>query len=209
VLFRDRADAGRRLALAVRDLALSDPVVVGLPRGGVVVAAEVAAALGAPLDVIVVRKLGVPRRPELGMGAIGEGGVRLLNDDVIHMYGVTPDELDDVETAERAELNRRLRAYRGGRDAVGLAGRAVVVVDDGVATGFTAAAACRVARVHRATTVVLAVPVGPPGVETELRGVADILLCLETPAHFGSVGQAYDDFRQTTDAEVVSILSTR
>ena len=206
VLYRDRADAGRLLAGPVRDLGLVDPVVLGLPRGGVVVAAEVASVLGAPLDVIVVRKLGLPRNPELGMGAIGEGGVRLLNDEVLRTYGVTPRQLDAVETAERAELARRLRLYRGDEGGVSLTGRDVVIVDDGIATGFTAGAACLVAKAQRASRVVLAVPVGPPDLDTRLAGVSDDVVCLAAPAHLIAVGQAYADFTQTTDDEVIRIL---
>jgi putative phosphoribosyl transferase len=150
VLFTDRLDAGRRLAARLEYLKDED-VVVGLPRGGVPVAAEVAEALGAPLDVCLVRKLGVPFQPELGTGAIGEDGVRVINDEVVRATGVTSEELAQVEHRERAVLERRGRRYRGDREPVGLVGRTVVVVvDDGVATGSTARAACRIARAERA-----------------------------------------------------------
>jgi len=206
--FRDRADAGRRLAelLAGRRLGDGDVVVLGLPRGGVPVAFEVARALGAPLDVMVVRKLGVPFQPELAMGAIGEGGVRIVNDDVLRMAGVGEAELAAVERRERAELERRASRYRRDRLPVALEGRTAVVVDDGIATGSTARAACLVARAHGAARVVLAVPVASPASITELADVADEVLCLEAPEWFYAVGEWYRDFSQTSDDEVVALL---
>jgi len=161
-LFVDRADAGRRLAASLQHLRGEPVVVLGLPGGGVPVAFEVAKALGAPLDVIVVRKLGVPFQPELGMGALGEDGVRLVDCDVVRQAGVSERDLDVVEARERAELERRARRFRAGRPHLALAGCTAVVVDDGIATGSTARAACRVARAHGASRVVLAVPVAPP-----------------------------------------------
>ena len=166
--FVDRRDAGRRLAERLMSLRGEDAVVLGLPRGGVPVAFEVARALGAPLDVILVRKLGVPFQPELAMGAIGEGGARVVNDEVLRRAGVTPSELAEVEHREQAELDRRARRYRGGRPPVGLTGRTAVVVDDGIATGSTARAACLVARAQGAARVVLAVPVAPASTVEEL-----------------------------------------
>ena len=204
--FADRADAGRRLGTALREQTPGDTVVVGLPRGGVPVAFEVAAALGAPLDVIVVRKLGVPFQPELGMGAIGEGGVRIVNEGVVREALVSEEELAEVEHRERAELERRARRFRGDRPAASLAGRTVVVVDDGIATGSTARAACQVARAQGATRVVLAVPVGPPGVREAFGGTADEVVCLDTPSDFFAIGQFYADFAQTTDGQVVDLL---
>jgi putative phosphoribosyl transferase len=204
--FRNRRDAGRRLALALASLRDDEPVVVGLPRGGVPVAAEVAEALGAPLDVIVVRKLGVPFQPELGMGAIGEGGVRVLNDEVVRIAGVSPGEVAEVEARERFELERRAQRFRGDRTAVPLAGRTVIVVDDGIATGGTARAAVEVARAHGASRVVLAVPVAPPDTVASMREIADEVVCLATPVAFSAVGQWYEDFTQTSDAEVVRLL---
>lgn len=210
-VFADRTDAGRRLAEALRaELggdARVDALVVGLPRGGVPVAAEVARALDVSLDVIVVRKLGVPGHEELAMGAIGEGGVRVLNDDVVRQTGVTAAEIDRVERAERVELDRRVGAYRGSLPRRDVAGRAVVVVDDGIATGATARAACDVARAQGAADVVLATPVAPHGWERELAGVADRYVAVHTPITFGGVGQFYADFRQTTDAEVLAALT--
>ena len=205
-MFADRIEAGRRLADELTHLQGEDVVVVGLPRGGVPVAAEVAAALDAPLDVIVVRKLGVPFQPELGMGAIGEGDVRVLNDDVIAMAGVSSDELAAVEAGERVELDRRAQRFRSGRERVLLAGRVVVVVDDGIATGSTARAACQVARAGGAARVVLAVPVAPPDWADRLEDAADELVCVATPELFFAIGQFYDDFTQTTDDEVIDCL---
>jgi len=206
VYFVDRADAGRRLAARLVRLRGPDVVVLGLPRGGVLVAAEVAAALAAPLDVIVVRKLGVPFQPELAMGAIGEGGVRVVNDEVVRATATSEAELALVEQRERAELERRAGRYRSGRDRVGLTGRTALVVDDGVATGSTARAACRIARAQGAARVVLAVPVAPWDWRTRLRGVADELVCPGTPADFFGIGQFYEDFTQSSDEQVVACL---
>jgi putative phosphoribosyl transferase len=181
-------------------------VVLGLPRGGVPVAFEVAHALDAPLDVIVVRKLGVPFQPELGMGAIGEDGVRVINEGIVQLAGVTDAELVDVEQRERAELARRARRFRGDRPRVALAGKTAIVVDDGIATGSTARAACQVAHAQGASRVVLAVPVAPSGWTARLEGVADELVCLETPEPFFAIGQWYADFTQTADEDVVDCL---
>jgi putative phosphoribosyl transferase len=207
VLFADRVDAGRRLARQLMQLRGEDVVVVGLPRGGVVVAAEVALTLGAPLDVIVVRKLGVPFQPEVAMGAIGEGGARVINGDVIRAAGIGPEELAGVEVRERAELRRRVERFRGEHDQVPLAGRVVIVVDDGVATGSTAHAACQVVRAQGAARVVLAVPVAPVGWRGRFAGVADELVCLATPRPFVGIGCFYRDFSETSDAEVVAALA--
>ncbi|WP_445525061.1 phosphoribosyltransferase family protein [Streptomyces cyslabdanicus] len=206
MLFTDRLDAGRRLADRLEGLAGRDVVVLGLPRGGVPVAEVVADALGAPLDVCLVRKLGVPSHPELGMGAIGEDGVRVLGEDVLREARVTPGELARVEERERGELDRRAARYRGERPPVGVAGRTVVVVDDGVATGSTARAACRTVRARGAARTVLAVPVAPPDWTHRLAGEADELVCLATPPDFFAVGQFYADFAQLDDEDVVACL---
>ena len=161
--FTDRVDAGRQLAARLIHLKDAPVVVLGLPRGGVPVAAEVARSLGAPLDVIVVRKLGVPYQPELAMGAIGEDGVRILNPEIVSLSGITPARLAELEEREQAELQRRIRRYRGDRPRVPLDGQVAVVVDDGIATGSTARAACQVARALGAGRVVLATPVAPLG----------------------------------------------
>ncbi len=169
-------------------------------------AAEVARALGAPLDVIVVRKLGVPFQPELGMGAIGEDGVRVLNDELVRLAGVREAEIAQVEARERIELERRAARFRAGRARVPLAGRTVVIVDDGIATGSTARAACLVARAEGAARVVLATPVAPPEWVDRLGDVADELVAVATPEGFAAIGQFYDDFSQTSDEEVVGCL---
>ncbi|MFI0470476.1 phosphoribosyltransferase [Saccharopolyspora sp. 5N102] len=204
--FENRRDAGRRLAQQLLHLREADAVVLGLPRGGVPVAYEVARALRAPLDVIVVRKLGVPTHPELGMGAIGEGEVRIINDEVLWKTGVSAKELDEVERRERVELDRRARLFRVDRRRVDVAGRTAIVVDDGIATGSTAHAACRVAREQGAARVVLAVPVAPPHALERLEEVTDEQVCLETPGWFMAIGQWYRDFAQTSDAEVIELL---
>jgi putative phosphoribosyl transferase len=204
--FLDRADAGRRLAMLLEHLRGQDVVVVGLPRGGVPVAFEVARTLGAPLDVIVVRKLGVPFQPELGMGAIGEEMARVVDSGVQVAAGVSAEEFAAVEASERAELERRVRRFRRTRPSVSLAGRTVVVVDDGIATGSTARAACQVARARGAARVVLAVPVAPPESVASLSRDADEVVCIEMPTRFLAVGQFYDDFTPTSDAEVVALL---
>ncbi|MEU6314551.1 phosphoribosyltransferase family protein [Streptomyces sp. NPDC047014] len=207
MLFPHRADAGERLAAALRHLEGERPVVLGLPRGGVPVAFRVARALGAPLDVIVVRKLGVPHHKELGFGAIGEGGVRVISEDILRMSRLGPREVAEVEHAEEAELARRARAFRGDRPRVPLDGRTVVVVDDGIATGATAAAACQVVRAQGAAHVVLAVPVAAPDSLARLRDAADELVCLSAPPSFRAVGEWYEDFAQTSDEEVVTLLA--
>lgn len=206
--FVDRSDAGQRLGARLRGLRGAAVVVLGLPRGGVPVAAEVARALGAPLDVILVRKLGVPFQPELGMGAIGEDGVRVVNDEVVRAAGVAGAELAAVEARERDELERRAARFRHIRQRIDLTGATAVVVDDGLATGSTARAACMVARAHGAARVVLAVPVAPPGWESRIGAVADECVALETPGHFVAIGQFYEDFSQVGEDEVVALLES-
>ncbi|WP_030710720.1 phosphoribosyltransferase family protein [Streptomyces sp. NRRL F-2580] len=207
MLFLHRTDAGERLAEALRHLRGEDPVVLGLPRGGVPVAFQVARALGAPLDVIVVRKLGVPYHRELGFGAIGEGGVRVISEDIVRSSRLRPQDLAAVEHAEEAELARQARRFRGERPRVALAGRTVIVVDDGIATGATAVAACEVVRAQGAARVVLAVPVAPPDAVARLSTSADEVLCLSAPPAFRAVGEWYEDFSQTPDEEVVALLA--
>ncbi|MFB7264409.1 phosphoribosyltransferase family protein [Streptomyces nojiriensis] len=207
MLFTHRAQAGERLAEALRHLKGEDPVVLGLPRGGVPVAYRVARALGAPLDVIVVRKLGVPYHRELGFGAIGEGGVRVLSEDIVLGSRLGPQDIEAVEHAEEAELARQARRFRGDRPRVSLDGRTVIVVDDGIATGATAAAACEVVRAQGAARVVLAVPVAPPDAVARLGSAADEVVCLATPHAFRAVGEWYQDFSQTPDEEVVFLLA--
>ncbi len=206
MLFADRADAGRRLAAMLEYLRGEPVVVLGLPRGGVPVALEVAQALGAPLDVIVVRKLGVPSQPELGMGAVGEDGVQVINREVVQAARVPADELAAVQIREQARVDARAARYRAARPREPLAGRTAVVVDDGIATGSTAKAACQVARAHGAARVVLAVPVAPQGWQAQFVGSADELVCVRTPRDFFAIGAFYADFPQTTDDEVIACL---
>jgi putative phosphoribosyl transferase len=206
MVFADRVDAGRRLATKLQHLRSQPVVVLGLPRGGVPVAAEVARALHAPLDVIVVRKLGLPSDPELAMGAIGEDGVRVVNDAVVRQVGVSSGQLDVVEARERVELERRAKRFRGVRPRVDLRGRTALIVDDGIATGSTARAACQVARAHGAARVVLAVPVAPVDWVDRLHDDADELIAFETPEPFWAVGPFYANFYPTSDDEVVACL---
>ncbi|MDT0466307.1 phosphoribosyltransferase family protein [Streptomyces gibsoniae] len=206
MLFMDRQEAGRQLGTRLEHLRGRNAVVLGLPRGGVPVAFEVARAIGAPLDVCLVRKLGVPFQPELGMGAIGEDGVRVINDAVVREARVTPQELAEVEEHERDVLERRGRRYRGTYEPVSVEGRTVVVVDDGVATGSTARAACRIARARGAERIVLAVPVAPSDWTERLGGEADELVSVATPREFFAIGQFYADFAQTDDEEVADCL---
>lgn len=204
--FADRADAGRRLGRRLAALELPDPVVLALPRGGVPVGYEVAAALSAPLDVVIVRKLGAPFQPELGVGAIAEGGVLVLEDATLAGLGLTRDDMATTIEREREELQRRVRRYRGDRPAPSTAGRSVVVVDDGLATGVTARAALRAVRPSRPARLLLAVPVGPPDAEQIMAGEADAVICLEQPDRLAAVGQWYVDFTQTDDATVLALL---
>jgi putative phosphoribosyl transferase len=211
--YADRAHAGRVLATHLADVGIdgndaAGMVVLGLPRGGVVVAAEVAARLGVQADAFVVRKLGVPGHEELAMGAIATGGVRVLNEDVVADLRIPPEIVDAVTEREEAELARRERSYRGGREAPKLSGRTVVLVDDGLATGATMRAAVEAVRAQSPARLVVAVPVAPP--DTVARFIAEgvEVLCPLTPRLFGGVGQFYGDFSQTTDDEVRAILST-
>jgi putative phosphoribosyl transferase len=208
--FTNRQQAGRALArlTAERIEERDDLVVLALPRGGVPVAFEVAEALGAPLDVIVVRKLGVPSQPELAMGAVGEDGIRVLNLEVLRHLHISDRALEQVEAREREELERRARTYRGNCPRLRIDRCTVVVVDDGLATGSTARAAIEVARGHGARRVVLAVPVAPRETVAELAEVADDVVCVASPQPFAAIGQWYDDFRQTSDADVSRLLST-
>lgn len=206
-LFANRVEAGQRLAQRLTHLEPDGPVILGLPRGGVPVAYEVARALRAPLDVILVRKLGVPFQPELAMGAVGEGGVLVVNETVVRDARLSGEEIKQAEARERHEIARRTERFRRGRDPVPLAGRVVVVVDDGIATGSTARAACQVARAHGAERVVLATPVAPSGVRDRFGDDVDDVVVLASPEVFVAIGQFYADFSQTSDSEVATLLA--
>lgn len=205
--FVDRHEAGKRLAEALLGTVSEDPVVLGLPRGGVPVAAEVASALHAPLDVLVVRKLGCPWKPELGVGAIGEGGIRLVNTPLVEMLGISKEQLDQIAALEENEVARRLRRFRGDRPPIPVEGRTVILVDDGLATGFTARAGIEVLRCRGARRVILAVPVAPRETLEQIRALADEVVALEVPAYFLAIGEFYLDFSQTSDEEVTDLLA--
>jgi len=205
-LFLDRRDAGRRLGEALARFALREPLVVALPRGGVPVGFEVAKALVAPLDIVLVRKLGAPFNPEYGIGAIAEGGVRFVRGAEAELAGVAEKELDEIVAREAVELKRRQRLYRGNEEPYPVEARTVILVDDGVATGGTAVAAGEALKARGADRVVLAVPVAPPGTEERLAGAFDEVVCLEQPEGFFGIGQFYVDFAQVGDDEVVQLL---
>ena len=206
MLFRDRHDAGRRLADALQHYRSEDAVVEGLARGGVPVAFEVAEALGAALDVLLVRKLGCPGQTELGLGAIGEGGVRLVNEELVERVGISAAALDGIAGREEAILDARPPA-QGRPGEGGGQGPTVIVVDDGLATGYTARAAIEVMRLLQAHRVVLVVPVAPVATVEELRTVADDLVCLHVPPAFMAIGAFYDNFAQVPDDDVVRLLA--
>jgi len=209
MLFRDRADAGRHLLSRLGAYqGRPDVVVLGLPRGGIPVGYEVARGLGAPLDVFVVRKLGVPGQEELAMGAIATGGVRVVNRDVVDALHIAPDVLDRSAEAERRELERRERSYRGDRPEPQVEGRTVILVDDGLATGSTMRAAVQALRQQRPARIVVAVPVAAFATCEELRREVEEVVCFATPEPFMAVGRFYDDFSQTTDEEVHDLLAS-
>ena len=207
--FADRADAGRRLARALAEYRDRDPVVLALPRGGLPVAAEIASALAAPLDVVLVRKIGVPWQPELAMGALVEGEAPIVarNDEVIHAAGIDERAFETARTRALSELEGARRRLVGDRPRAEVAGRAAILVDDGVATGATARAALLSIRRRGAKTLTLAVPVASPEALAALRREVDDLVCLEAPARFGAVSAFYVDFRQVEDEEAVAILA--
>lgn len=205
---QDRVAAGRALARALETYRDRDPLIVlGLPRGGVPVAAEIAQHLGAELDLMIVRKLGMPRQEELAMGAIASGGVRVLNHQVLDHGGVSDETLEEVTRRERQELERRELAYRGDRPWPEMNSATVILVDDGIATGATMSAALEALKIHRPREIVVAVPVGPADTIRDLRTRADEVVCLETPTYFSSIGSYYRDFHQVSDSEVRQMLS--
>jgi putative phosphoribosyl transferase len=208
-VFEDRRAAGRALVPAVQQCDLDDPIILGLPRGGVPLAYEIAVALRAPLDTIVVRKLGVPSQPELAFGAIASGGVRVINDDVVESVpGLDDDSIEQIAGLEMKELRRREQAYRLDRPYPDLAGKDVVLVDDGLATGATMRAAAEAVRTKSPSSIVVAVPVGSKSAVAGVAAIVDRVICLESPESFYAVGQFYSDFRQTADDEVRDFLHT-
>lgn len=204
--FKNRTDAGRQLAEQLIDLPLIRPIVMALPRGGVPVALEVAHALRAPLDVLIVRKIGAPAHPEYGIGAVAEGGLSWIDSQAVYRIGATTGEIEKIAEAEAREVERRIRLYRGGRGLPSLRGRSVIVVDDGLATGVTARVACRLARERGAAHVILAAPACSSDSASQLRSEVDELICLEESGRFFAVGRFYDDFAQLSDEEVVTTL---
>jgi putative phosphoribosyl transferase len=205
--FKDRTDAGRQLAAMLTHLHGGKPLVLGLPRGGLPVAYEVAHALHAPLDVLNVRKLGVPWHEELAMGAVGTGGVRVLNNEVIMATGVTAAALEEATALQRLEVERRERLYRGGRPPTPLRGRTIILVDDGIATGATVRAAIDVVRAQQPARLVLAVPVAQASIAAELRSEVDEFVCVSEPGDLYAIGVWYDRFPQLSDQEVQAILA--
>ena len=206
--FKDRSDAGRKLAKALAGYKEQQPVILALPRGGVPVAAEVAAALNAPLDLILVRKIGVPFQPELAMGAVVDGGAPIIvrNEDVIRLAEIDESEFKPICDSELAEIERRRQRYLGSRQRADISGRTAIVVDDGIATGATTRAALRATRIRNPKKLVLAVPVAPTDTVAELRSEADEVICLEDHEFFGAIGIYYADFSQVSDETVIDIL---
>jgi putative phosphoribosyl transferase len=207
IRFRDRTEAGQLLGREIASRTIENAIVLALPRGGVPVGYEVAKALGAPLDVFIVRKLGVPGHEELAMGAIASSGVRVLNREVLDYARITQQQIDEVAAREERELARREAEYRGNRGPLDVRGRTVIVVDDGLATGSSMRAAVQALRAMEPKRVIVAVPVGAAQTCEELREIVDEMICLRTPEPFEAVGLWYDNFTQTTDAEVHALLS--
>lgn len=206
--FKDRREAGRQLAALLAKYRDAKPLVLALPRGGVPVGYEIARALDAPLDVFIVRKLGAPQQPELGIGAVAPGGVLIIDTDTVRVLHITEEEIRSIAAVEAAEMERRLNRFRGDRALPEVRGRTVILVDDGLATGVTAFAAVQALRQLEPARIVLAAPVCASQTAHALSSEVDDLVCMKTPLDFGAVGLWYRDFEQTTDDEVVSLLET-
>ncbi|MFD0363876.1 phosphoribosyltransferase [Nocardia sp. GCM10030253] len=206
MIYTDRASAGRALGAELEHLRASEPLVLGLPRGGVPVAAAVRDVIGGDLDILLVRKLGVPWQPELAMGAIGAGGVRVLNRDVLDHTGISPQQFAEIEDVERVELERRRLVLRGDAKPIAMDGRTVVIVDDGMATGATVMVACRIVAQQQPARIVVAVPVSSAEALRRVRAEADEVICPLVPRTLGGVGTAYVDFHQLEDEEVIELL---
>ena len=204
--FSDRIEAGKKLAMALKDFSSKNGVVLAIPRGGVVVAYEIAKALGLPLDVIIPRKLGAPGNPELAIGAVAEDGTAILDNELVNYLGVSQSYIQEEIENQKQEIQRRLSLYRQQSSYPDLKGLDVIVVDDGIATGSTMKAALASVRNRGASSITVAIPVGPPSTIKELEKLADRVVCLYTPEFFQAIGQFYSDFSQTEDEEVVALL---
>jgi len=202
-------DAGKRLAAALTSFKSKDAIVLVIPRGGIVVGFEIAKAIGAPLDIIVPRKIGAPDNPELAIGAVAEDGTTILNERLVADLGVSEDFIKNESERQRAEIERRLASYRNDVPYPSLKNRVVIIVDDGIATGYTMKAALASVRKKGAKSVVIAIPVGPPSTIKELERVTDHVICLYTPEEFYAIGEFYEDFSQTTDEEVKRLFRLR
>jgi predicted phosphoribosyltransferase len=206
MIFKDRQQAGEKLAAALTKYRAKKPLILGIPRGGIIVAYEIAKALNAPLDIIVARKLASPSQPEYAIGAIAPGGIKILNSEAVQYFGLDKHDLDEIITQEKQELERRMQIYRAGKKALNVKNKTVIIVDDGLATGLTAKAAVRSVKALGAREVILAVPVAAADTAADICQEVDELICLSTPSYFGAVGQFYKNFPQTTDEEVSDIL---
>jgi len=207
--FADRVDAGKRLATALRSYRSKDAIVLAIPRGGIVVGFEISKELGVSLDIIVPRKIGAPDNPELAIGAVAEDGTTILNERLVTDLGVSDDFIKNESERQKAEIERRLASYRGDVPYPSLKNRVVIIVDDGIATGYTMKAAIASVRKKGAKSVVIAIPVGPPSTINELERVTDRVICLYTPEEFYAIGEFYEDFSQTTDEEVKRLFRLR
>ena len=207
--FADRVDAGKRLASALTRFKSKDAIVLAIPRGGIVVGFEISKALGVSLDIIVPRKIGAPDNPELAIGAVTEDGTTILNERLVNDLGVPQNFIQKESERQRAEIERRLESYRGDVPYPSLKNRVVIIVDDGIATGYTMKAAIASVRKKGAKSVVIAIPVGPPSTINELERVTDRVICLYTPEEFYAIGEFYEDFSQTTDEEVKRLFRLR